>query len=394
LYYTETFIYKKKDKNKGGEKPLSQKFFATIFLSLFILSLTLSPTIANNNEATIFIRAEPSYKTIKAGEIACFSIKVESLTRPRQIVILMVKELPENSIGIFTPEKGRTPFRSKLTIITTLQTPIGAYEITIIAVSGDKEAEAKVGLIVNPPEVIITSTSTTPSIKEKALLVNVQTDKEVYAQNDVVEISGSVQDQFKNPIDSAEVSIQVVNPLGNIVHSALIETNPLGIYFDNFTIGELGYSIFIDGTYTVFVTASKFGYIDGYAHASFIIGESTLPSINFVSINITDSTGEEIKSEFTQGESLIIWVTIENSGETLKNAYAWLEIDDPNGTPIKVDFHIGDLEKGKTVTEGFSFTIPANAVKGVYSTKAFVSDKLISQGGKFLASTDAIFMVD
>ncbi|MBS7655127.1 hypothetical protein KEJ50_01275 [Candidatus Bathyarchaeota archaeon] len=374
---------------------MNQKIFATIFLSLFLLSLTLSPILANNNEATILIRAEPSYKSIKAGEVASFSIKVESLTRFRRIVILTVEGLPENTIGIFTPEKGRTPFHSKLTIITTIQTPEGAYEITITAVSGDKEEEAKVGLIINPPEAAITSTSTTQTTtRENILLVNVQTDEAIYTQNDVVKISGSVQDRFKNPVEAVEVSIQIVNPLGNVVHSALIETDSSGIYFDNFTIGELGYSIFINGTYTVFVTASKFGYIDGYAHATFIVGESNLPSVNFVSINITDSTGEAIKSEFTQGESLIIWVTVENSGEILNNAYVWLEIDDPNGTPIKVDFHVGDLEQGKTITEGFSFIIPANAVKGIYSTKAFVSDKLISQGGKFLASIDAIFMVN
>lgn len=374
---------------------LNQKIFATVFLSLFLLSLTLSPTLANTNEPTILIRVEPSYKAIKAGEVASFSIKVESLTRLRQIIILTVEGLPENAIGIFTPEKGATPLRSKLTIITTIQTPAGVYEIKIIAVSGDEEEEAKVGLIINPPETTITSTSTTQTTtKENLLLVNVQTNEAVYTQNDVVKISGSVQDRFKNPVEAVEVSIQVVNPLGNVVHSALIKTDSSGIYFDNFTIGELGYSIFINGTYTIFVTASKFGYIDGYAHATFIVGESNLPSINFVSINITDSTGGTIKSEFTQGESLIIWVTVENSGETLNNAYVWLEIDDPNGTPIKVDFHIGNLEKDESITEGFSFTIPTNGVKGIYSIKAFVSDNLISQGGKFLASIDAIFIVN
>jgi len=371
---------------------MKQKIFATAFLTLFLLSLTM-PTISAN-ETLLFIRVEPSYRSIKAGEAAIYSIKVESLTRFPQIVTLSIEGLPENAIGIFTPERGRIPFRSKLTIITTIQTPAGTYELTIIAISGDEEIEAKTALIVNPPEAIITSTSTTQIItKEKTLYANVQTDKTVYNQNETVKISGSVQDQFRAPVASVEVSIQVVNPLGNVVHSALITTNNLGIYFDNFTIGELGYSIFIPGVYTVFVTASKEGYIDGYAHTSFVVGEANTPSINFVSINITDLNGE-VRSEFTQGEALIIWVTVENYGTTLEKAYIWIEVDDPNGAPLGVYFNIGDLEYGKAKTVGFSFTISANAYKGVYLIKAFVSNDLISRGGEFLASTDSVFMVN
>ncbi|MEM4649507.1 MAG: hypothetical protein QXP78_02435 [Candidatus Bathyarchaeia archaeon] len=372
---------------------MNQKIFSPIFLGLFMLSLILPATLANTNDAIIFIRVEPSYKEIKAGEVARFSIKVESLTRFKQIAILTVEGLPENTVGILTPEKGIVPFQSKLTIITSIQTPTGIYEVTIVAISGEKREEAKVGLIINPPGVTITSTTQTTT-KGNILYVNVQTDKTIYTQNDVVKISGSVQDQFKNPMKEVDVSIQVVNPLGNVVHSALIKTDFFGIYFDNFTIGELGYSIFMNGTYTVFVTASKFGYIDGYAHTSFIIGKSNIPTVNFISINITDPVGETIKSEFTQGESLIIWVTVENSGVTLEKAYLWVEVDDPNGTPLGVYFNIGDLEEGKTKTVGFSFTISPNAYKGIYTAKAFISNDLISRGGKFLASTDAIFMVN
>jgi len=372
---------------------LKQKIFATTYLTLFILSIMLPTILANENESPLLIRVEPSYRAIKAGETTIYSIKVESLTRFPQIVMLKVNGLPENSIGIFTPEKGRTPFKSKLTIITTIQTPAGAYEITIIAISGDKEEGAKTALIVNQLETTITSTITTSTLITRTLYVNVQTDKTSYNQNETVKIFGSVQDQFRNPLTSIEVSIQVVNPSGNIVHSALTKTNSLGIYFDNFTIGELGYSIFIPGTYTVFVTASKEGYLDGYAHASFIIGEANIPSINFVNVNITDLNGE-IKSEFAQGEALIIWVTVENSGATLEKAYVWVEIDDPNTTPLGVYFNIGDLENGKIKTIGFSFTISANAYKGVYVAKAFVSNDLISKGGKFLASTDAVFIVN
>ncbi|MEM2422551.1 MAG: hypothetical protein QXZ34_05145, partial [Candidatus Bathyarchaeia archaeon] len=128
---------------------MNQKIFSPIFLGLFMLSLILPATLANTNDAIIFIRVEPSYKEIKAGEVARFSIKVESLTRFKQIAILTVEGLPENTVGILTPEKGIVPFQSKLTIITSIQTPTGVYEVTIVAISGEKREEAKVGLIIN-----------------------------------------------------------------------------------------------------------------------------------------------------------------------------------------------------------------------------------------------------
>jgi hypothetical protein len=51
---------------------------------------------------------------------------------------------------------------------------------------------------------------------------------------------------------------------------------------------------------------------------------------------------------------------------------------------------ISTLDGGATVEDGLSFTLN-HPIIGVYTVNALVSDKLISQGGTFLASADAQF---
>lgn len=368
---------------------------ATLLLTVFLAGALLAQAKPDREEgeATITLEIKPSYKELKAGEVARFTVKVESLDHSRIVVELGVEGLPDGAVGILTPTKGKTPFRSMLTVITSLETQPGQYVITVVAVSGEAEASGQLALIVNPPGVTVTTTTTeTTTTRENSLVVSVQTERPVYYQNEVVKISGSVRDSSQNAVPEAEVSIQVENPLGTVVHSALTRTNGLGVYFDNFTVGEVGYSVFLPGTYTIFVTASKLGYIDGHSHASFVIEETSLPSVNFVTLYTTDPNGN-LTSDFSPGETLIVWLSVENFGANLTGAYIWMEIDDPEGIPLFVHYDIDDLRTGETATKGSSFTVPTAAAKGTYVVRAFVSDKLISQGGKFLAIGELRFMV-
>lgn len=379
---------------------MDKKFLAAVLLlTVFLAGALLAQAKADRDEdeekeVSITLQIKPSYRELKAGEVARFTIKVESLDRSKIVVELGVEEVPEGAVGILTPTKGKTPFRSMLTVITSLETQPGQYVITVVAVSGEVEVSGELALIVNPPRITVTTTTTeTTTTQENRLFVSVQTERSVYYQNEVVKISGSVWVSSQNAVPEAEVSIQVTNPLGNVVHSALTRTNGFGVYFDNFTVGEVGYSVFLPGTYTVFVTASKLGYVDGHSHASFVIEETSLPSVNFVTLYTTDLNGN-LTADFSLGETLIVWLSVENSGANLTDAFIWMEVDDPTGIPLKVDFHIEEvLETGETATKGFSFTVPTTAAKGTYVVRAFVSDKLISQGGKFLAIGELRFMV-
>jgi hypothetical protein len=66
-------------------------------------------------------------------------------------------------------------------------------------------------------------------------------------------------------------------------------------------------------------------------------------------------------------------------------------VRDPNGVPVQIQIHPAQLEAGQSIKEGWAIALPANAAVGVYTVNALVSDKLISQGGTFLASSETQF---
>jgi hypothetical protein len=58
---------------------------------------------------------------------------------------------------------------------------------------------------------------------------------------------------------------------------------------------------------------------------------------------------------------------------------------------VQIQIHIANLDAGQTIKDGLGFTITGHAAIGVYTVNALVSDKLISQGGTFLANADTQF---
>jgi hypothetical protein len=59
--------------------------------------------------------------------------------------------------------------------------------------------------------------------------------------------------------------------------------------------------------------------------------------------------------------------------------------------PVQIGIHIANLHTGETIKDGIGFTLSNNATPGVYRVDALVSDKLISQGGSFLANAQTQF---
>ncbi|MEM3463141.1 MAG: hypothetical protein QXJ15_05695, partial [Candidatus Bathyarchaeia archaeon] len=146
------------------------------------------------------------------------------------------------------------------------------------------------------------------------------------------------------------------------------------------------------GTYTAYVTASKEGYMDGRGQASFSVGESQTPAVAIAALYLSDM-GNATRSTFSPGETLIVWVVVRNAGAPLERGTIWAEVDDPGGVPLMVQFQIAAIGRGAEVKAGFSLTLSADAYPGAYKVKAFVSDKMISEGGKFLASQAGSFVV-
>jgi uncharacterized protein YfaS (alpha-2-macroglobulin family) len=83
-------------------------------------------------------------------------------------------------------------------------------------------------------------------------------------------------------------------------------------------------------------------------------------------------------------------MVIQNIGTAFQGV-VWIQVRDPNGVPIQIKTNTVQLQTGQTTTEGFAISLPGNASIGVYSVNALVSDKLISQGGTFLASSETQF---
>ena len=86
----------------------------------------------------------------------------------------------------------------------------------------------------------------------------------------------------------------------------------------------------------------------------------------------------------------MVWVVVENSGATFEGVI-WVQIRDPHGTPVWIQFQISQLGTGQTIKVAFGFAITANMASGLYTANTLVSDKLISQGGTFLASANTEF---
>jgi hypothetical protein len=122
---------------------------------------------------------------------------------------------------------------------------------------------------------------------------------------------------------------------------------------------------------------------------TFVVGSSTMPSVIITAVYAGDNTGKPT-STFTRGQTIWVWVVIQNIGATFQGV-VWIQVRDPNGVPVQIQIHIATLNGGETSKDGLGFSLLRNATTGVYTVTALVSDKLISQGGTFLASSQTQF---
>lgn len=336
----------------------------------------------------VLLRVEPPSLTMNKNGIARFNIHIRAEGSAN--VLLAAKGVPPSSVAIFTQDAGlaNPEFNSALIIAGSDNTPIGPYEITVITLINGQEFDAAVALEVKSSSTTTSTQTSTSNMLGTALDVSMSTDRRNYDPNATVNIQGRVTDDAGSAVGDTGVSLQVDGPTGlEIEFLTGLKTDSAGVFRSSFEIPSNSTA----GTYTVFASVAKAGYAGATTHTTFVVGTSSTPSVVIGEVYTTDPFGNR-SVVFHAGQTILVWVVIENSGSNF-NGVIWVQIRDANGTPIWIQFQITPLGTAQTVKVAFGFQVTSSMATGVYTVNTLVSDKLISQGGMFFASANTEFAV-
>ncbi|MEM2962485.1 MAG: hypothetical protein QXY01_05670 [Candidatus Bathyarchaeia archaeon] len=101
---------------------------------------------------------------------------------------------------------------------------------------------------------------------EAGLKVTVRLTHRSQESSKVIIVQGQVQQDGRG-VPDALISIQVNDPHGGSIHITLTYSNETGYFYDEFTLkGEI-----LTGNYTLYLTASKVGYLDATMNIPFIL---------------------------------------------------------------------------------------------------------------------------
>jgi uncharacterized membrane protein len=358
----------------------------------FTSTVASANSTLNESSENFTIKVDPTYQSINLRNVkiptADFSIQIGALSGFQGKVELSVEGLPESADAAFNPEEGMpTPvFMSILTVFLSQSTPAGAYTLKIIGASNNVSHDATTALVVEG-----SSSNSTATVKQqqRTLTVSVSTDHERYQKGDIVGISGYVKLNSGESVANATVTLPVTDPLGNETHVSVTSTDINGRYWDNFTIPSTA----VDGTYTVYALANADNYTECYDQVTFVLGASNVPSVRIENATIT-MLNRSVSSEFRPGETAAIWVAINDTGGDLVDGNAWLEVLDPNNSPISVAVVVVTIHAGEQVTIGTEVILKPDAAAGLYTVRIIVSNAPISSGGRFLESRETAFVVE
>lgn len=324
---------------------------------------------------------------------ATYSVKVTAVSDFRGEVELSVTGLPETCETCkawFNPEEGKPKpvFVSVLKVIVPPSAPSGTYTLKISGEGGGAVHYATTTLIIEGATVTTTTSQTTSVTTKGKLKVSVTTDQESYLAGEDVAISGYVRLGSGASVAGASVSLSVLEPDGDELDGADLQTNDEGRFAENFTLPSTA----ANGTYTVYATASMSGYKDAFATVTFTVGLSNLPSVHIVEASITLPNGT-LSSEFSPGETVLVWAVVNNTGADLVGANTWVEVLDPNNSPISLVIVVVTIHTGEQVKVGVHVILATDANIGTYTVRILVSDRPIAEGGKFLDSKETAFLV-
>jgi len=345
----------------------------------------------DNAGGDFYLKVDPPQHKIQhlkngKSRSATYSVKVTAVSDFRDEVKLLVTEgLPENCSVLFNPEEGKPKpaFVSVLKVIVLPSAPPGTYTLKISGASGETIHNATTTLIIEGEAATTTPVTTTGKLK-----VSVTTDQESYVAGEDVEISGYVRLGSGVSAVGASVSLSVLEPDGDEVDAAVLQTNNAGRFAENFTLPSTA----ANGTYTVYATASMSGYKDAFATVTFTVGLSNLPSVHIVEASITMPNGT-LSSEFHPGETVVVWAVVNNTGADLVDGNTWVEVLDPDNSPISLVIVVVTIHTGEQVKVGVHVILATDAKIGTYAVRILVSDRPVAAGGKFLDSKETAFLV-
>jgi hypothetical protein len=361
---------------------------SSITTTTYTTASQTNETETTSTARQVLLRVDPSSLTMNKNGIARFNIHIHADGSAN--VLLAAKGVPPNSVAIFTQDAGLASpeFNSALIIAGSDDTPIGSYQITVISLVNGQEFDAAVALEVKSSSSTTNTQTSTSNMLSTALDVSVGTDRRNYDPNATVYIQGRVTDDAGSAMRDVGVSLQVDGPTGlEIEFMTGLKTDSVGVFENSFQIPSNSTA----GTYTVFASVAKAGYAGATTHTTFVVGTSSTPSVVIGEVYTTDLSGNR-SVVFRAGQTILVWVVVENSGSTF-NGVIWVQIRDANGTPIWIQFQITPLGTGQTVKVAFGFQVTSSMTTGVYTVNTLVSDKLISQGGTFFASANTEFAV-
>jgi uncharacterized membrane protein len=313
-------------------------------------------------------------------------MKILQLSEISNTINFSIEGLPDNSTAIFSDNPVIISQRNEsiitITILTGQLTPPGTYDLDIFGQSTFNTTS------VHSVKVVLV-------ISGASFNLRVFTDRQIYRRGgDAVYITGNISNSGKTSLYNVSISIQVSDQENNTVHVRQKLTDANGYFSDSLKIGEN----FNPGKYLVFVTASKQGYLTSYSQSSFVVGESDIPSITIVGVYSTD--GNDVnKTKFRAGETVRIVMNVANGGADMEEGIIWVQVDNPNGIPLQVisiQMMIPNTVRDSKdpITIRTNFKLVESALSGDYSMNCYVSDKMISRGGKFLTHLQGSFQVE
>jgi hypothetical protein len=319
------------------------------------------------------ITSTPTTTAVIVGGTATFTIALTSLNGFSGQISLSVQgnitaQLSNSQVQL-APSQNATAL---LTVPTNSSTALRSYELNVTATSAQ----------------LVRSVTVTLAVSRPSLLVSATTNKLSYLAGQAVEVSGQVKDYSGETVQNASIYLQTVDPSGNTVYSANLTSRALGSFEDNFTLPSNS----VNGTYTIYLSASKAGYEDGFGNVNIVVGETNQPAIQITILQVTDALNNT-RTSFRPGDTVWVWARVINAGAALNQSMLWFTVDNPQAASVLISFRISNLAANESTEVGFSYQVGVNPNTGVYNGSVLVTDTFIYLGGIILASAETTFIV-
>ena len=146
-------------------------------------------------------------------------------------VAMSAQGMPDNTQVLFTPASAKPSFSSTMTIATSAETPLGQFNITILATGGGVEKSATLSLLIVPVVHDIAVVSAT--VRSAATVGN------IVSINATVANYGSVSETFElrahaNTSLVAKLSVPTLDP--SAIHAAQLKWNTTGFSPGRYTV--------------------------------------------------------------------------------------------------------------------------------------------------------------